>query len=216
MSIIGYIHVCQQGDWLKSFNMLLDCIKSSGLYEKLLIIRIGILTNEEVLPFDEMWLDPKFKIIHLGKPHEYERPTILHMRNASEHDNGLVKYFYLHTKGLRHFNTDRELNVIDWINMMLYWNIHHFDLALEKLDIFDTYGCDDLGDHYSGNFWWATKSHMQTLPKSIAQHYNAPEEYVLLKNENKYCAHSSNINHYLERYPKELYVIDAFTQERPI
>ena len=44
--IVGYIHVCQKGDWVRSLRMLTDVIRSSGLYENTHIIRIGIVNDE--------------------------------------------------------------------------------------------------------------------------------------------------------------------------
>ena len=190
-NIIGYIHVCQIGEWKKSFMMLIDCIKKYGLYEKTSIIRLGILNNNGIVEKDEILNDSKFDIIYVGYPSEYERPTLLHMRKLSDIDNNDTCYYYLHTKGLRHFGTPTELNVIDWINLMLYWNIEKWTLAIEKLKIYDTYGCNDTGKHYSGNFWWANSKHIQKLPTSIKEYYTAPEDWVQLIRKNKFCVYNS-------------------------
>ena len=42
-NIIGYIHICQKGDWKRSFNILIDSIKKSKLYDNTDEIRIGIV-----------------------------------------------------------------------------------------------------------------------------------------------------------------------------
>ena len=56
----------------------------------------------------------KIKIIYIGYSYEYERPTLIHMRKSIENTN--TKYLYLHTKGIRWFNTLIENNIVDWIN----------------------------------------------------------------------------------------------------
>ena len=84
MKIIGYIHICQKGDWKRSFTMLIDCIKKSGLYEKTKRIRLGILNDDGIYKNNDLILeDPKFKIVYVGKSQEYERPTLLHMRKMA-------------------------------------------------------------------------------------------------------------------------------------
>ena len=46
MLIIGYIHVCQKGDWVRSLTMLIKALRVSGLYEKSHIIRVGIVNDQ--------------------------------------------------------------------------------------------------------------------------------------------------------------------------
>jgi len=208
-NIIGYIHICQIGEWKKSFSMLIDCIKNFGLYDKSTIIRLGILNNTGIVEKDEILNDLKFDIIYIGYPSEYERPTLLHMRKMSYEDNSNTCYYYLHTKGLRHFDTPREPYILDWINLMLYWNIEQWKLAIDKLKIYDTYGCNDTGNHYSGNFWWSTSKHIQKLPASISKEYIAPEDWIQLVKKNKFCVYNSGyqgLGHYKICFPRHKYV----------
>jgi hypothetical protein len=152
--------------------------------------------------------DNKFDIIYVGKSEEYERPTLLHMRKYSEIDSINTIYFYLHTKGIRHFGTESEQCVIDWINLMLYWNIEKWELAIEKLNLYDTYGCNDTGKHYSGNFWWAKINHIKKLPDSIEKYYVAPENWVQIIRNNKYTVYNSGFQghgHYKNLFPREKY-----------
>ena len=207
MGIIGYIHVCQKGDWLKSFEMLINCLKQSSLYENTEVIRLGIVNDDGMLIQNDILNDPKFNIVYIGKSEEYERPTLLHMRKCSETET--ATYFYLHTKGIRHFGTDKEPAIIDWINLMLYWNIEKWELAFSKLQSFDTYGCNDVGWHYSGNFWWANSSHISKLPDKIADYYTAPEDWIQIIKTNKYTVYNSGLQgmgHYYSLFPREKYV----------
>ena len=207
MDIIGYIHICQKGQWKRSFEMLLNCIKKSNLYENIKVIRLGIVNDDGILIDDEILKDPIFDIIYVGNSLEYERPTLLHMRNKSESEID-TNYFYLHTKGIRHFGNNNEQQIIDWINLMLYWNIEKWELAIQKLKIYDTYGCNDLGCHYSGNFWWAKSSHIIKLPTVIGSYYIAPEDWVQTIRENKYTVYNSGhqgMGHYTEYFSRENY-----------
>ena len=211
-NIIGYIHICQKEGWKKSFKMLIDSILECGLYEKTSIIRLGIVNDLGIVQNDFLLNDSKFNIVYIGKSEEYERPTLLHMRKMAEEDDENTIYYYLHTKGLQHFGKENEQNIIDWINLMLYWNIEKWKLAVEKLDEHDTYGCNDVGYHYSGNFWWAKREHIIKLPNVIAEYYTAPEDWIQIVQEKKYCVYNSGyqgMGHYSFRFPRENYVKDT-------
>jgi hypothetical protein len=209
--IIGYIHVCQIEGWKRSFDMIFNCIQNFGLYDVIEEIRIGVISDSGLLIPDDRFNDAKIKIIYIGKSNEYERPTLLHMRDSSLKDGLECKYFYLHTKGLRHFGTDKENYVIDWIHLMLYWNIIKWKIALEKLENYNTYGCEELKEiFYSGNYWWATSEHISKLPDEIEDKYTAPEEWLLQVKENIYSVYSSGFQgqgHYYRRFKKDLYYL---------
>ena len=210
MNIIGYIHVCQIGQWQRSLNYLMESIRKSGLYEKTTRIRLGIVNDLGGIIPDAILKDSKFDIVCIGKSHEYERPTLLHMRKSAEIDQEGTVYYYLHTKGLRHFGYPQEPAVLDWIQLMLYWNIERHELALEKLKTYDTYGCNyntQPSPHYSGNFWWAKREHMLLLPDVIGTTYNDPEFWVLNYNNitNNYTAFNSGVNHYHYTFPRSCY-----------
>lgn len=209
--IIGYIHVCQKGEWQRSFKMLIDSIITSGLYDKTEIIRIGVVNDNGDLINDEILNNDKFQIIYIGKSEEYERPTLLDMRKKAEEDDVNTLYYYLHTKGLRHFGNSNEQCIIDWINLMLYWNIEKWELAIEKLQDYDTYGCNDGGQHYSGNFWWAKRNHILKLPLKIESYYIAPENWIQIVRDNKFCVYKSGhqgMGHYSNLFPREKYCIN--------
>ena len=192
--IIGYIHICQINGWKRSFDMIYNCIQNYGLYEATDEIRIGVISDSGILIKDKRFDDKKIKIIYIGKSYEYERPTLLHMRNSCISDGLMCKY------------------VIDWIHLMLYWNIIKWKLALEKLKIYNTYGCEELKlVFYSGNYWWATSEHISKLPTYIEDKYTAPEEWLLLVKNKNYSVYSSGLQgqgHYFRRFPKNLYYLN--------
>lgn len=202
MKLIGYIHVCQKGEWERSYDLLMNCIKKYGLYENVQEIRVGVVNEKGKLIKNDRFNDPKINIIYIGKEEEYERPTLLHMRKSSIKED--VFYFYLHTKGISHYHTIYEKPVLNWIKDMLYWNIELWKKAVSILEKKNTYGCNFNGRHYSGNFWWATSKHIQTLPSKILAYYIAPEDWIHSKLSNIYCVHNCIPNFKLP-YPKKLY-----------
>ena len=218
--LIVYIHVCQIGRWKDTFNMMMDTLKNSKLYDYTTSIRLGVLTDTVVDM--ELFNDSKFEIIYTGEPKEYERPTLLHMRKSSEIESPNVLYYYMHTKGIKHYGTDKENNVIDWIKYMLYWNVEQWKLAIEKLELYDTYGCNYIllkntqNYLYSGNFWWANSSYIKQLPSHIGPSYNDPEFWISRIKNKAYSAFNSMIcndsnndwGHYLHRYPRSKYELD--------
>jgi len=203
-NIIGYIHVCQKGGWKKSFRLLMKYLKQYGLYDNVKEIRIGVINDTGILIQDEILNDEKIRIVYVGKSEEYERPTLLHMKQSSYTDDSNTLYFYLHTKGIKHFDTKFENVVVNWIEDMLYWNIQLWENAIETLRNYETYGCNYNGYHYAGNFWWANVQHLQKLPQTIPDGYTAPEDWILTNKDNLYCVHNCGDN-FVDPYPQELY-----------
>jgi hypothetical protein len=190
--------------------MLLNELKSSGLYDATDHIDFCIVSDSTI---DTSFQLPKTSCLFMGNIHQYERPTLLHLRKLADADEEEVMYWYIHTKGLRWFGTDRESNVIDWINLLLYWNIVQWRRAIVALETHDTYGCNQYSDsknpsHYSGNFWWSKSTHLKTLPVSIGPAYNDPEYWVITPATKMYCVFKSGLEgmgHYYNRYPSSIY-----------
>jgi len=218
--IIGYFHICQKGDWRKSFDLCMSSLKSSGLYDATLEIRCGVISDNGCVIPDFRLDDPKIKIVVDGRSSLYERPTLLHMRKYSETDPPNTSYWYVHTKGIRHFGTKREENVIDWINLLLYWNVIQWRMALKSLVSCDIYGCNGHEDlehtmreipfHYSGNFWWANSSYIKKLPNAIGILYTDPEFWICLANPNAcniYTCPLAGGQNERNRFPAENYIL---------
>jgi hypothetical protein len=133
------------------------------------------------------------------------------MRLACDQDDYNTAYWYVHTKGLRHFGTESENSVIDWIKFLLYWNIKKWKIAIELLNFYDTYGCNAIEkQHYSGNFWWANSKHLKDLPVKIGDYYTGPEDWICIKNDKMFNIFSSGLQgfgHYSNLYPESNYII---------
>lgn len=196
--IIIYIHVCQIGQWRVPFNMIMNAIKESGLYNNCREIRVGVVNNSSTIIPDDVLNDPKIVIIAHGPCSLYERVTLHKMREHADIDN--CQYLYLHTKGLKHLDHDdyKKECVLDWIKLMIHWNIRMWETASLTLISQDAYGCEYSHipkRHFSGNFWWANSCYIRTLPRTIGHDYCDPEFWVLDRHENLVCnIYCSGIN----------------------
>jgi hypothetical protein len=190
--------------------MIVKALIKSGLYDISETIDICVLSSNFHEDLDIRL--PKFNIHIKGDPVLYERPTLLHLHEKAKNDNDEVYYWYLHTKGLRWFGTSNEQNVVDWINLLLFWNVYRWKDAVEKLDRgFEVYGCNQTNEpvnHYSGNFWWTKSSYLKRLPNVIGPEYNDPEFWIMKENPKWLCIFRSGLEgmgHYSNRYDRSLY-----------
>ena len=200
MNII-YIHVCCINNYKEVFEYLMFCIKQSGLYDVIDEIRCCILGNYD----SDLFKDPKIKIhITSDNIRLYEVFTINRIHEDCKTEK--MNILYLHTKGITKPNNK---NVKDWVQYLCYFNIYHFKECIDVLDKYDTVGVNlqtDYTVHYSGNFWWATSSYINTLQPCEYTCYNSPEFWLTEKNKGKYyCLWNSNVNHYHSPYPPQLY-----------
>jgi hypothetical protein len=209
---IGYFHICQKNGWKTSFDLIFKQIKEYGLYNNTDEIRCIIVNDSTNIIDDDRFNDSKIKVIYLDKSENYERPTLLHMRTHA-HKDGECNYWYVHTKGLRWFETAKKDNVIDWIKLLLYWNIVKWNTAVLHLNENDIYGCNYTSipqPHYSGNFWWATSAYIRTLPSVIDVKYNDPEFWLFSgetkpKYKNIFSSGLEGMGHYNTRFELKLH-----------
>jgi hypothetical protein len=227
MDIYGYIHICQIGYWRKSLSLLLDALFTSGLYESSTKIYLCVVSNaiQKIdTSFDTL---NKCEVMYIGNPEEFERPTLKTVKSFSCASKKEELVWYMHTKGITHFDTKKEQTVLDWIQLLLYWNVHQWKIAVEQLqdpNIY-MYGCNLIGPHkiytlhFSGNFWWSKTSWIATLPYSIGPNHTDPEFWITnhsmdtdLK-KHIYCPFQSDTYfplessslHYDRPFPKLLY-----------
>lgn len=203
MKIYIYLHVCCIHNWEEVFSKLLEEIKRSGLYDKIEKIRCAVLTEQGVS--DELFQDPKIELIGVHRNlNLYEQATLHPLYEHAQQEDFYV--LYLHTKGVRHNNTNPC--ILDWVNYLSYFNIEQHDACIKGLETNDTVGVNLQNDpcvHYSGNFWWAKSSHLRTLQKCEYTCYNSPEFWVTSAPGKFLNMASSNVNHYTQRYPPSLY-----------
>ncbi len=203
MKVYVYIHICCINNWQEVFAKLLSDIKTCGLYDKIEKIRCVVLTMNSIP--DELFRDPKIELVGVHRNlNLYELATLHPLYDHARTEDFYV--LYLHTKGVRHNNTNPCVN--DWVNYLSYFNIEQHETCMKELEDHDTVGVNLQNDpciHYSGNFWWSKSSHIRTLQKCVYNCYNSPEFWITSGKGKFFNLASSNVNHYLERYPDSLY-----------
>ena len=205
MNTYIYIHVCCVNNWKEIFSNLLSNISKSGLYNKIKAIKCFILKeNKEDL---EIFNDEKIEILGISDNLKlYEQVTLnfLYTHSLIEDFNVL----YIHTKGVKHNNTN--INVTDWVNYLIYFNILKHNVCINKLLDYDTVGVNlqkkpEL--HYSGNFWWARSTYIRKLDKCKYENYHSPEFWITEKKIGKYLSlWSSGVDHYNRRYEEHNFI----------
>ena len=223
-----YINIAMVGSVNQVLWDLLTRIKQSGLYDSANKIYLVFNGDRKLLSFN--LVSEKYVIIDSNPDiSKCEFPTLdLISQHCKEEDFNVL---YLHTKGV---TKPGYQQIIDWTNLLSYFNINKWQDRLKDLEDNDCSGVNFFGNpddinhhpstwgygkaplHYSGNFWWSKSSHIKKLPEPMSwlpdknyQRWRVMAEMWLCQpNDGKYnCAWQSNINHYLERYPIELYEI---------
>lgn len=183
---------------------------------------------------------PFVNILDVRGTHEYnlfEGQTISQLYQYCLNNDGYV--FYFHNKGMSSYSTHIPTGLKDWRHYMQYFNIERWNDCVEKLD--EGYDCcgvswikrEDLagniptegkryiGNHFSGNFWWARCDYIRTLPDplKVEEYVHIPslmdsfktyryafEVWIGDERTKYYSFHQANVHHYYENYPRERYV----------
>jgi len=125
------------------------------------------------------------------------------------------KIFYLHTKGVSKINESNYTNIVDWRNLLMYFNVERVHDIFEAFKSeYNTFGClfKEFGNLriYDGNFWWAKGEYIKTLNLDSVRknRTNAEMNFIQMgDNWKPYTIYNSNVNHYQTPYPKEKYKI---------
>lgn len=202
--VYGFWHVATMNHWREVVDEQLLKLRASGLLDRTERIFIGVVGPEAdrfEIPCD------KFQVIYRSPQlSDAEFPTLDYLRDFAERQNSLVYYF--HTKGVSHAN-DR---CRDWRHLMEHFSILRYDKCIGALADHDTCGVNwhlTPTPHYSGNVWWARSEYVSQLgPARINGHQDrlACERWIGSNpNVRAACLHESDINHYLEGYPRVRY-----------
>jgi len=219
-----YIHIGVLGAVNQILSNLLGRINESGLYNSCDKIYLSFNGNANI----SKDLPDKYEVIYANPDlSKWEFPTLdLIWKHAQDIDSNIL---YLHTKGVTKPNVQQ---IVDWTNLMSYFNINKWQDRLKELEEYDCTGVNFFGNpedikldpstwgygkapqHYSGNFWWSKSSHIKKLPNPIS--WMPTEDYskwrmlcemwlCQLPNGKYYNAYSSEVDHYQNLYPEYLY-----------
>ena len=184
-----YLHVVVTGEWK---HILLDMLLSMEQYDLIsesLFITIGVCgdgtsnVTEFVSSFESRF--SMVQVIHVSaNPHTWEFGTLnslLLMARDINKQQMKANFLYMHTKGLHISNGDYVAKWY-WRKNLEKWVLGEHRYCRFLLDQgFDTVGINAINQvnlehaslaqvnpnhawHYSGNFWWATSTHLAALP----------------------------------------------------
>jgi beta-1,4-mannosyl-glycoprotein beta-1,4-N-acetylglucosaminyltransferase len=202
-----YFHICCINNWEDIVNNLLFKIKHSGLYYLVSEIRCFILGEEKNIN-DEIFKEDKIKIIFFSNDLTLrEKNTI----NILIEDSKLTDAYilYIHSKGLTHYNTNKEIFVYDWTEYLAYFNIYNFQTCIHLLQYYDCISVNlqnidsnnnPVNLHYSGNFWWSKTSHISNLNIIEDNYYNSPEFKITSIPGTYVSLWNTIIDHYYNSY----------------
>ena len=198
--IYGVYFICCKGEYLDIINQQLEALTESQLYDVSDIILCFVC---EIKPECINLLNKYEKIIIINVENNlYERFAI---NNFKRYLSGNYYLYYIHSKGI----TRNEDCFSDWRDLCNYFTIDKWRLSVELLNYYDCVGTNLKNfpkKHYSGNFWWATSEHLDTL-QNVNEGYLSPEMYVCSNMKTNYVSiYQSNVNHGDTNYPKSLYV----------
>jgi len=207
--IYGFHHICFDKNGKEVFEEQLKSLINSGLYEASKVIYCSVLgsTNGYILP-------NKYRVIYRSVDSKlYERPILEYMRKQSDILPG--KYWYIHTKGIGHYKKNTYKNVNDWRLYMEYFVIKGWRRCVMDLERYDIAGVNYKtypSSHFSGNFWWARSSYIQTnntifnYSQSGYTEYLEPEMWLCRgKSPIGISYHNSRIDHYYHPYDPIMY-----------
>lgn len=225
IAVIMHVGVIGEVWYERTMDVIDALIQSELIYyaDQAVISYVGQLPDKDQL--SDTW--NLFQIIQASKyVEDYEFPTLefVHIFAKSHPDYYIL---YVHNKGATHKGAQ---SIIDWINLMIYFNIIRWKESIKFLTTHDIVCVNILLKpyiHCSGNFWWARADHIVNLPiPSIyypndfqsKTHYaefwigtvfwplNSISEY-----EKHFCnLHPNAIDHYFYLYPPSNYVNRPF------
>jgi len=150
-------------------------------------LRYGVIGNHLVEVEKIMSSYPKAKLLQqsLDKS-SYERFTLHRLLEDCQKMTEPAHILYLHSKGISHPMELYESKIKGWTELMLTGLCTYRYLCWKEL----SRGADTVGSlyldlkdgknspHFSGNFWWATSTHIATL-KPIGKRYHDPEMWII-------------------------------------
>jgi len=188
-----YINVAVMGSVNEVLTNLLNRIKDSSLYENCDVINLVI--NGDINLLKVNLDDPKYKIWNKYKDTSYnEFPTLdLIWKHSQDEDFNVL---YLHTKGV----SRNHPFITDWTNYLSYFSINKWEDRLEELKENDCTGVNLRGNPEDIKFltWMPNNDYLKWRMMC--------EMWVCQLPESKYYnAHTSDVDHYQNPYPGELY-----------
>lgn len=168
--IKAFFHVALINDHIDITEEILYSIFKYGLIDVLDELCLCVL-GEEDFEIPEKYRHKKVNIVYRS-PNlaEYEYPTLKELVKFCK-DNPTAKVVHLHNSGTKTGRTE-EGKYIDWkYPWWRYLEVVHtlirYERAISLLDTHDAVGIEYQATpepHFSGSWWWANASYINTLP----------------------------------------------------
>lgn len=182
MRLGHYYHVYAGGDWREIVADHVAALKSSGLYDELDFVRIGIVGPEAqraqvkmAMPFAEVVAEADTG---------WEQPTLDALHRYTLEDTTPTGILYAHTKGA----SSGGLLAHAWRVSMTYDTVTRWRFAVAYLAVNDAVGpywmLSDRPEHvghrhfFGGNFWWANAHYVKRLEPIRSQHRFQAEGWI--------------------------------------
>jgi len=175
------------------------------------VVVVGNTTANPIPP-----LPTKATIIDGGQDeHKFEWPPLNQLYKHVQKNYKYTPYIlYIHDKGAT--QSIENQNVYDWIELLLFFNVHHWRAATQFLENYQivciNFSLFNNIPHCSGNFWWARADYIKTLdaPQPNAERHRY-EFWIASKLDiphktNEVCiTWPESAPHYSETFPPEKY-----------
>lgn len=170
--LVHYYHLYANGNWLEPWEDQIKALVDSGLYQKLDSIKIGVVggSGQRKAAIEAVTLHDKVQIVvEASTGYEQETLDILYQESMESEEE--IYFLYGHTKGAAFH---RPINAW-WRRDMIRHTVERWQESISLLNEgYDATGIywrrGPLGSkspvansHFSGNFWWAKSSYLNTL-----------------------------------------------------
>jgi len=214
-----FVHNYLDKNWYEVVDSQIEKIINSDLYKRADKIFYGVYSHIES-NYDIFYSmikkrDPDLKIeIVRYDSNDAEFNTLINLQNYCVlNPKGSVLYF--HTKGS---SRERDHYINSWRECMEYfviekWNICLGDLINDKCTVCGALYVEwfkflhyQFDNYFSGNFWWSSSKHINTLPSLVKLHMEKPDnrtvaELWLGMSPHRWLSYYSvQTNNYYEHY----------------
>ena len=206
---VSTINISSEYRFFKQINKILN----SGFYdacEQIICFIIG--SNKNII--NKLEKLTKIRIIQTNE----NLMEKFCLNNYKKYISNIEDYnvVYFHNKGASHPIEKKSID--NWCELCNYFTIDLWKLNIILLTYYSCIGVNLMSypfPHFSGNYWWATGTHLSKLKENIGDKYLDSEMYVLnnihfkddlkLYQPNSLCLFKSIGSHAADTYDEQLY-----------
>ena len=163
--IVCFFHVATMGHYKEVNEEMLNCMESSGFLDRIDTLYISCIESHP-LDLPDKFKRDKIKIINQGLDiGQFEYPTLESLKDyCFNNPNDIVVYCC--NAGVSHSKDKKDLYP-GWRLLKSHFTFNRWRDNLKALKIYDVCGIEwqtEPKPHFSGNFWWANATYINTLP----------------------------------------------------